>query len=142
MARSAWRLQPISDEWEWQLHGRCRDRGGLQFFHPDDDLGRISRRLRESAAKQLCDRCPVRPQCATHALKTGEEYGVWGGYSEHDRALLRDLGWQDTLDRQRVADLPTLDRRLARVRRAQQESRDDRSTQRVTTTGRADQVSA
>jgi len=85
MARTAWRLQPISDVWDWQLQGRCRERSGTQFFHPDDDLGRISRRLRETAAKELCQRCPVRQQCATHALKVGEEYGVWGGFSESDR---------------------------------------------------------
>ena len=131
MARTAWRLQPISDAWDWQLQGRCRERDGSQFFHPDDDLGRISRRMRESAAKQLCHNCPVRQQCATHALKVGEEYGVWGGFSEHDRTLLRELGWQDTLDNHRMADLATLDTRLARLRRQQQQVRERRERDRA-----------
>lgn len=130
MARTAWRLQPISDAWDWQLRGRCRERGGTQFFHPDDDLGRISRRLRETAAKELCRRCPVRRQCATHALKSGEEYGVWGGYSEHDRTLLRDLGWQDALDGDRMADVAKLDVRLARLRHEQKQARDERERER------------
>jgi len=116
MARSKTQLQPISEAWDWQLHGLCRERSGAQFFHPDDDLGRISRRLREAAAKRVCDSCPVRRQCATHALTVGEEYGVWGGFSENDRSLLRDLGWRDTLDPVRLADVPTLERRLARAR--------------------------
>ena len=116
MARSASQLQPISEVWDWQLLGRCRDRSGAQFFHPDDDLGRISRRLREAAAKRVCGRCPVRRQCATHALTVGEEYGVWGGFSENDRAMLRELGWRDTLDRRRLADVPALERRLDRAR--------------------------
>lgn len=116
MARSAAQLQPISEVWEWQLLGRCRDRSGAQFFHPDDDLGRISRRLREAAAKRVCGKCPVRRQCATHALTVGEEYGVWGGFSENERTMLRELGWQDTLDRRRLADVPALERRLDRAR--------------------------
>ena len=91
MARAARQLQPISEVWEWQLMGRCRDRSGTQFFHPDDDLGRISRRLREAAAKRVCASCPVRAQCATHALRVGEEYGVWGGFSETERLMLQAL---------------------------------------------------
>jgi len=116
MARSTSQLQPISEVWEWQLLGRCRDRSGIQFFHPDDDLGRISRRMREAAAKRVCDNCPVRRQCATHALTVGEEYGVWGGFSENDRTILRELGWQDALDRRGFADVTTLERRLMRAR--------------------------
>src|SRR6185503_20638719 len=116
MARTASALRPMSEVWEWQMFGRCRDRSGTQFFHPDDDLGRISRRLREAAAKRLCGSCPVRRQCATHALTVGEEYGVWGGFSENDRFLLRELGWQDALDRQRLADLDVLEFRLTQAR--------------------------
>jgi WhiB family redox-sensing transcriptional regulator len=116
MPRSTAQLQPISEVWEWQLLGRCRDRSGAQFFHPDDDLGRISRRLREAAAKRLCHGCPVRPQCAAHALEVGEEYGVWGGFSENDRNLLRDVGWRDAVDRTRRADVSKLDRRLSAAR--------------------------
>jgi WhiB family redox-sensing transcriptional regulator len=119
VARSTSQLQPVSEVWEWQLLGRCRDRTGTPFFHPDDDLGRISRRLREAAAKRVCEACPVRRQCVTHALTVGEEYGVWGGFSENDRALLRGLGWRDTLDRHRLADIPTLERRLKGARAAQ-----------------------
>ena len=135
MSRSASQLQPISEVWEWQLLGNCRDRSTAQFFHPDDDLGRISRRMRESAAKRLCDGCPVRRQCATHALKVGEEYGVWGGFSEHDRTLLRELGWQDTLDGERMADVRKLDVRLARLRRQQKQAREERERERADLVG-------
>jgi WhiB family redox-sensing transcriptional regulator len=118
MARTATALRPMSEVWEWQMLGRCRDRSGAQFFHPDDDLGRISRRLREAAAKRLCASCPVRRECATHALSVGEEYGVWGGFSETERAMLRDIGWRDTLDPQRLADVNRLERRIERANRA------------------------
>jgi WhiB family redox-sensing transcriptional regulator len=108
-------LQPLSEAWDWQIRGRCRDRSTSAFFHPDDDLGRISRRLREEAAKRLCVDCPVRSQCATHALTVNEEYGVWGGFTENDRATLRALGWRDALDPGRLTDVHRLDQRLATV---------------------------
>jgi WhiB family redox-sensing transcriptional regulator len=116
MARTTAALRPISDVWEWQVIGQCRDRASAQFFHPDDDLGRISRRLREAAAKRLCHSCPVRAECATHALTVGEEYGVWGGFSETERAMLRELGWRDTLDHRRLVDVSRLERRIERAR--------------------------
>jgi WhiB family redox-sensing transcriptional regulator len=116
LTRAATVLRPISDAWEWQATGLCRDRTGAQFFHPDDDLGRISRRLREAAAKRLCQTCPVRAECATHALTVGEEYGVWGGFTEADRARLREAGWRDTVGGDRLVDIPRLERRLGTAR--------------------------
>jgi WhiB family redox-sensing transcriptional regulator len=29
--------------------------------------------------------CPVRIQCAEHALRVREPYGIWGGLSEEER---------------------------------------------------------
>jgi WhiB family redox-sensing transcriptional regulator len=105
-------------DWDWQATGACRERSGTQFFHPDDDLGRISRRLRETAAKRLCLTCPVRVECATHALNVGEEYGVWGGFTETERARLRETGWRDAVGPDRLVDVARLDRRLALVPQA------------------------
>jgi WhiB family redox-sensing transcriptional regulator len=116
VARTAASLRPISEVWEWQVIGRCRDRGGTQFFHPDNDLGRISRRLREAAAKRVCESCPVRPQCATHALTVGEEYGVWGGFTENERILLREAGWQDAIDGSHLVDVSRLEARVEQAR--------------------------
>lgn len=112
MARAATALRPIIEAWEWQTVGLCRDRATAQFFHPDDDLGRISRRLREAAAKRLCLSCPVRAACATHALSVGEEYGVWGGFTETERARLREAGWRDTIGHDRLVNVRALERRL------------------------------
>lgn len=33
-------------------------------------------------------RCPVRAQCAAHALQVREPYGVWGGLTEDEREEL------------------------------------------------------
>lgn len=49
------------------------------MFYPttDADAGK---------ALAVCARCPVRAVCEQHALATGEEYGVWGGRTETERA--------------------------------------------------------
>ena len=106
---------PIADVWEWQVDGLCRGRDSAQFFHPDGERG-SSRNRRELKAKELCGSCPVRAECAAHALATHEPYGVWGGFSENERAMLRDLGWRDTLDPRRLADVARLERRIERAR--------------------------
>jgi WhiB family transcriptional regulator, redox-sensing transcriptional regulator len=40
-------------------------------------------------AADLCHGCEVLEQCRTYALQAGEEFGVWGGLCEVDRAQLR-----------------------------------------------------
>jgi WhiB family redox-sensing transcriptional regulator len=40
-------------------------------------------------ARRLCEGCPVLEACRNYALEAGEEYGVWGGLCEVDRAQLR-----------------------------------------------------
>jgi WhiB family redox-sensing transcriptional regulator len=42
-----------------------------------------------SAAIELCDRCLVRRACFNYAMAHPELYGVWGGTSSEERALLR-----------------------------------------------------
>ncbi|MGC4947790.1 WhiB family transcriptional regulator [Streptomyces sp. DT224] len=39
-------------------------------------------------AKGLCGPCPVRSECLTHALTWREDYGVWGGLDEDERAAM------------------------------------------------------
>ena len=72
--------------WEWQLAALCRGRDDL-FFHPHGER-EPARSDRESAAKGLCARCPVRRECADHALLMAEPYGVWGGITETEREEL------------------------------------------------------
>jgi WhiB family redox-sensing transcriptional regulator len=81
---------PVADVWDWQLRGACRVADPALFFHPEGERG-PSRRNREVSAKAVCERCPVRRECAQHALAVREPYGVWGGLSEDERdAILAD----------------------------------------------------
>ena len=75
---------PNADLWDWQLHGLCRGEDPGMFFHPEGERG-PARAAREAAAKAVCGQCPVRTQCASHALAVREPYGIWGGLSEEDR---------------------------------------------------------
>jgi WhiB family transcriptional regulator, redox-sensing transcriptional regulator len=102
---------PISELWDWQLLGACRGRDSAQFFHPDGERG-ASRGRREAAAKAVCRACPVRAECAAHALATREPYGVWGGFTEAERLRLLAAGWEDLADRLGRVDLRLLELRL------------------------------
>ncbi len=103
---------PIADTWDWQRRGACRGRDSAQFFHPDGERG-SSRTRRERLAKAVCGGCPVRAECAAHALVVQEPYGVWGGFTENERLRLRERGVEDLIDRRRWrADVAALERRL------------------------------
>ena len=57
---------PVEHAWTWQRSGACRDLGPESFFHPEGERG-PARRNRASAAKSVCDACPVlRPVSYTH----------------------------------------------------------------------------
>lgn len=38
-----------------------------------------------ATAKTVCAGCPVRDECAAHAITAGEEFGVWGGLAAEER---------------------------------------------------------
>jgi len=80
----------------WIERAACQGADPALFFGPDvlSADGRrerlAERRRRETEAKAFCADCPVRAQCAEHALSLPEAHGVWGGMGEMERlALLR-----------------------------------------------------
>jgi WhiB family redox-sensing transcriptional regulator len=75
---------PVTEIWDWQMHGACRGLDSAFFFHPEGERG-PARANREARAKMVCRRCPVLEQCRLHALSAHEPYGVWGGLSESER---------------------------------------------------------
>ncbi|MFB6626464.1 WhiB family transcriptional regulator [Streptomyces sp. NPDC056374] len=40
-------------------------------------------------AKDVCQECPIRTECADYAIDRDERWGVWGGLSEKERRRLR-----------------------------------------------------
>lgn len=79
---------PVSESWDWQMEGACRDVDGALFFHPDNERGE-ARERRVAEAKRVCGGCAVRQMCLSHALEVGERHGVWGGLTEEERRNLR-----------------------------------------------------
>lgn len=75
---------PSTSAWDWQLRGSCRGMDPSIFFP-----GGESRRARDEArAKAVCEMCPVLTLCRQYALDAAEPYGIWGGMTPHERALL------------------------------------------------------
>ncbi|WMX69480.1 WhiB family transcriptional regulator [Streptomyces collinus] len=59
-----------------------------ELFFPVGTAGPALRDV--SAAKRVCERCPVTDQCLSFALSSGQASGVWGGTGEEERdALIR-----------------------------------------------------
>jgi WhiB family transcriptional regulator, redox-sensing transcriptional regulator len=40
-------------------------------------------------ARRICARCPHQAECLTWALKTKQRFGIWGGKSPMERAVIR-----------------------------------------------------
>src|SRR3954465_11383148 len=97
---------PNADLWDWQLVAACRGVDSSLFFHPEGERG-AARSAREASAKEVCMRCPVRAECATHALTVREPYGVWGGLTEDEREALYTTGSPVTTGSPITAGSPT-----------------------------------
>ncbi len=72
---------------DWRNLARCRNSDPELFFHPDGESP-PSRRRRLATARDICASCSVKWDCASFALERGEDFGIWGGMSEADRAVL------------------------------------------------------
>ena len=94
VAGGAWAVRP---DWPtipdgWRHNAACRG-------YTDDDLwfpvygpghggeGRYAAACAEAAT--ICAGCPVRAVCATVAITTRADDGVWGGLTTEDRATIR-----------------------------------------------------
>ena len=56
----------------------------------EDDAAALPALREIAAAKRVCARCRVAPECLDWALRSGQTSGVWGGTCEQERdALLR-----------------------------------------------------
>lgn len=76
--------RPIAALWEWQESAACRNTNGSHFYSPPGERGEAQRR-REERAREICDGCPVRVECAGFALAIGDEHGFWGGTTAKER---------------------------------------------------------
>ncbi|MFC8598162.1 WhiB family transcriptional regulator [Isoptericola sp. NPDC057191] len=72
------------------MEAECRKGDPELFFSPEGERGE-PRMDREREAKSVCGRCPVSSDCLEYALMTerrSTRYGVWGGQTAEERAVL------------------------------------------------------
>lgn len=68
---------------DWQEYAACKSVDS-SLFYPDRET-----RGSAQAALSVCDGCPVREQCLDYALSFIDQFGVWGGKTEHERRRMR-----------------------------------------------------
>ena len=71
---------------EWRRSAAFRG-CDVELFFPVSTTGPAIDQI--TAAKAVCDACPVRADCLDFALVTNQEAGVWGGATEEERRRLR-----------------------------------------------------
>jgi WhiB family redox-sensing transcriptional regulator len=72
----------------WRDEAACRD-ADIDLFFPIGVTGEAERQI--ARAKLVCRECPVRERCLDFAIRTNQEYGVWGGADEDERRALRRI---------------------------------------------------
>lgn len=68
---------------EWSQFAACAKAPVPNMFPHDGDTRATT------YAKSVCAACPVRLECLTEALDSGETHGVWGGLSPEERLSVR-----------------------------------------------------
>jgi WhiB family redox-sensing transcriptional regulator len=67
----------------WVSKAACRDKDTSMFFPGRGDSQSMNR------ARKICAECPVTDDCLAYALRTDQEFGVWGGKSIREREAMR-----------------------------------------------------
>ena len=70
----------------WRNRAACLDKDPELFF-PVGNTGPAL--LRIEAAKAVCRRCEVVETYLERAMKSGQDFGVWGEMSEDERRALK-----------------------------------------------------
>lgn len=73
---------PIIDRPEtWRDQALCAEVDRDWFFpEKGDNWG---------SAKRICALCPVKAECLEDALENNEEWGIWGGTTDHERREIK-----------------------------------------------------
>ena len=77
---------PLSEDEHWQNQA-ARKSEDPELFFPVGNSG--AAREQAQHAKDVCGRCEVQLACAAFALEKDQQFGIWGGMTEDERALLK-----------------------------------------------------
>ena len=71
---------------DWRESAACLG-ADTELFFPVGFTGPAAADIQ--AAKVFCGRCLVRDCCLAYALDTSQTAGIWGGYDENERKVMR-----------------------------------------------------
>ncbi|GAA4929044.1 hypothetical protein GCM10023224_05570 [Streptomonospora halophila] len=74
--------------WGWAQHAACQGES-LELFFGRDGERAAEREQREAKAKEICQACPVRTECADYAVARPEKHGTWGATTPEERVTIR-----------------------------------------------------
>ena len=69
----------------WIAKAICKNTPDPEIFFPAS--GGSARE-----AKMICTGCPVQAECVGYAIRTNQQHGVWGGFTEKERRDMRRAG--------------------------------------------------
>lgn len=71
---------------EWMAEGHCQGADPDAWYPERDDPNAP---LHAARARRICESCPVREDCLSHALEHNERDGIWGGTTPGERRRIR-----------------------------------------------------
>jgi WhiB family redox-sensing transcriptional regulator len=74
-------MAAVASERAWRENALCRSIDPEAFFADDQQS--------TAMAKAACMFCPIAADCLAYALDNNEQYGVWGGFTAHERQLMQ-----------------------------------------------------
>ncbi len=77
-------MRPVTTTHDWMAAANCRDTDPDVFF-PESKTSAAA-----TAAKTICNACPVRVQCLDMALTERIDDGIYGGTTAAERQRIRE----------------------------------------------------
>lgn len=74
-------MSTAADYPPWTEHAICAQTDPEAYF---PEPGGSTR-----GARKTCSECPVTNECLTYALDNDERFGIWGGLTERERAVIK-----------------------------------------------------
>ena len=72
----------------WGQRARCKNKATAKhdpWFPEDEDGNEDYSEEKTWIARAECAACPVREMCLEYAIETGQQHGIWAGYSPEER---------------------------------------------------------
>ena len=82
--QQTWHVEIGAMPGDWAQSALCAQVDPELFFPGKSHNG--------NAAKKICGMCDVRIECLQFAIETDQRGGIWGGMTEHTRAILKRKG--------------------------------------------------